>query len=161
MTSARNPAPRTEPDRAYVVRALALGGCVAPAEEADALFLASSEGIGPIDELLARRLRGEPLAWITGSVRFCGLRIRVEPDVFVPRPHTEGLARRAAALLPDEGIAVDLCTGTGAVAAVLVSERPRATVLATDADPVAVACAPSSATSTSRSPHRSAGTSTC
>jgi release factor glutamine methyltransferase len=51
------------------------------------------------------------------------------------------MARRAVALLPPEGIAVDLCTGSGAVAAVLASARPRATVHATDVDPVAVACA--------------------
>jgi release factor glutamine methyltransferase len=43
--------------------------------------------------------------------------------------------------LPDAGIAVDLCTGSGAVAAVLGSARPRATVLAVDVDPIAVACA--------------------
>jgi len=125
----------------WVVRALAKGGCVAPDAEAEALLRASSEGVGPIEELIARRLRGEPLAWITGWARFCGIGIRVDPGVFVPRPHTETLARRAVSLLPTEGIAVDLCTGSGAVAAVLGSGRPRATVVATDVDPVAVSCA--------------------
>jgi len=117
------------------------GGVLAPDEEADALLEASSEGVGPIEELISRRLRGEPLAWITGWVRFCDQRIRIDPGVFVPRPHTQDLARRAASLLPVDGIAVDLCTGSGAVAAVLVAARPRATVLATDVDPRAVACA--------------------
>jgi len=65
----------------------------------------------------------------------------VDRGVFVPRPHTEVLARRAVALLPPLGIAVDLCTGSGAVAAVLGSARPRAAVSATDVGPVAVACA--------------------
>jgi release factor glutamine methyltransferase len=97
--------------------------------------------VGSIDELLDRRLQGEPLAWVVGMVEFCGLRIHVEPGVFVPRPHTEALARRAAALLPDDGRAIDLCTGTGAVAAVMRAAHPGAEVLATDADPVAVACA--------------------
>jgi release factor glutamine methyltransferase len=128
-------------ERTWIARALAEGGCVAPDAEADALLRAASEGVGPIDELAARRLRGEPLAWIIGSVRFCGLRVRVDPRVFVPRPHTQALARRAVSLLPDDGIAVDLCTGSGAVAAVLGSARPRATEVATDVDPVAVACA--------------------
>lgn len=127
--------------RSGVLRALAEGGCVDPVGEADALLGASSESGEPIDELTARRLRGEPLAWITGSVRFCGVPLRVDPAVFVPRPHTEGLARRAIELLPPDGIAVDLCTGSGAVAAVLGSARPRAMVFATDVDPVAVACA--------------------
>ncbi len=128
-------------ERTRVIHVLAEGGCIAPRAEADALLGASSEGIGPIEELIARRLRGEPLAWITGSVRFCGVRVRVDPGVFVPRPHTEAMARRAVSLLPDVGIAVDLCTGSGAVAAVLGSARPGAAVVATDVDPVAVACA--------------------
>lgn len=124
-----------------IVHVLATAGCVAPESEAAALLEASSEGIGPIEELTDRRLRGEPLAWVTGSVRFCGVRVHVDPGVFVPRPHTQALARRAVTLLPADGIAVDLCTGSGAVAAVLGSDHPRTTIVATDVDPVAVACA--------------------
>jgi hypothetical protein len=105
----------TSEERMRALHALAEGGCVAPDAEADALLRATSEGVGPIEELIARRLRGEPLAWITGSVRFCGVRVRVDPGVFVPRPHTQALARRAVSLLPAVGIAVDLCTGSGAV----------------------------------------------
>jgi release factor glutamine methyltransferase len=131
----------TNEETAYVIHTLAEGGCIAPSAEADALFSASSEGAGPIEELVARRLSGEPLAWITGSVRFCGIRLRVDPGVFVPRPHTQALARTAVSLLPAAGIAVDLCTGSGAVAAVLSSAHPRAAVVATDVDPGAVACA--------------------
>jgi release factor glutamine methyltransferase len=127
--------------RMRIRRALAEGGCLAPGAEADALLRASGEGAGPVEELTARRLRGEPLAWITGTVRFCGIRVRVDPGVFVPRPHTQPLVRRAVSLLPAAGTAVDLCTGSGAVAAVLASSRPRASVVATDIDPVAVACA--------------------
>jgi release factor glutamine methyltransferase len=128
-------------DRTRVVRELAEGGCIAPEAEADNLLTAAREGVGQIEELVRRRLRGEPLAWITGSVTFCGLHVRIDPGVFVPRPHTEALARRAIELLPDEGIAVDLCTGSGAVAAVLAAALPRATVVGTDVDPVAVECA--------------------
>jgi release factor glutamine methyltransferase len=128
-------------ERLRVVAALTEGGCVAPDAEADALFLASSEGVGRIEDLVARRLQGEPLAWITGSALFCGVRILVDPGVFVPRPHTEAMAVRAISLLPAAGIAVDLCTGSGAVAAVLASAHPEATVVATDVDPVAAACA--------------------
>ena len=131
----------TSEERIRIISTLAEGGCVAPAEEAKALFRASSEGVGPIDELVARRVSGEPLAWITGSVVFGGVRVHVDPGVFVPRPHTEAMAQRAASLLPDAGIAVDLCTGSGAVAAVLGAAHPRATVAATEVDPLAVACA--------------------
>lgn len=124
-----------------IVRALAAGGCVDPEAEAAAIFEAAGEGAGVVDELVARRLSGEPLAWIAGGVCFCGLRVRVDPGVFVPRPQTESLARRAVELLPERGVAVDLCTGSGAVAAVMRSRRPNATVLGTDLDPAAVACA--------------------
>ncbi len=90
---------------------------------------------------VARRITGEPLAWVVGSVVFCGLRVKVHPGVYVPRWQTEALARRAAALLPPDGTAVDLCTGAGAVACVLQAACPSATVVATDIDPVAVDCA--------------------
>jgi release factor glutamine methyltransferase len=91
--------------------------------------------------LLARRLTGEPLAWITGASTFCGLEIGIEPGVYVPRPQTEPLARRAAASLPGRGIGIDVCTGSGAIARVMSVHRPDATVIATDIDPTAVACA--------------------
>jgi release factor glutamine methyltransferase len=61
--------------------------------------------------------------------------------VYVPRPQTQALARRAADHLPPTGVALDLCTGSGAIAVALRRSRPRATVVASDADPVAVACA--------------------
>jgi release factor glutamine methyltransferase len=122
-----------------IARTLAAGGFVDPEGEAAALIEAAGDGTGAIDDLVARRLGGEPLAWIVGWVSFCGLRVRVDRGVFVPRSHTEALARRAAELLPGDGVAVDLCTGCGAVAAVLRSAHPNATVLATDVDPAAVA----------------------
>jgi len=139
MTGSIRAQPKRE--RARIVRTLAGGGFVSPGAEADALLAASDEGVGSIDDLITRRLEGEPLAWITGSVSFAGLRIRIDPGVFVPRPHTEALARRAIELLPAGGIAVDLCTGSGAVAAVLRSSHPQATGIGTDVDPVAIACA--------------------
>lgn len=130
-----------EESRRRVVRALAAAGCVAPAEEAEELLRAASAGAGDLDELVARRERGEPLAWITGSIDFCGIRVRVDEGVYVPRMQTEALAERTASLLPADGIAVDLCTGSGAVAVVMRSARPEATVLATDCDQVAIECA--------------------
>ena len=67
--------------------------------------------------------------------------MRVDPGVYVPRPQSELLARRAVERLPDDGTAIDLCTGCGAIAAALLAARPGARVLATDADARAVACA--------------------
>jgi release factor glutamine methyltransferase len=130
----------TSPLLGDVASRLAAAGCVAPAEEAVALVNAAVDPT-QLDAFVTRRATGEPLAWIVGHVMFCGIRLAVHPGVYVPRWQTEPLARRAVALLPVDGIAVDLCTGAGAIAAVLQAARPQSTVLATDVDPAAVACA--------------------
>jgi len=94
-----------------------------------------------LEQLLDRRLAGEPLAWVTGSVSFAGHRVVVHPGVYVPRWQSEALCRRAIEVLPDSGLAADLCTGSGAVAVALARARPRARVTATDIDPAACRCA--------------------
>jgi release factor glutamine methyltransferase len=81
------------------------------------------------------------LAWITGSVSFCGVEIRVDPGVYVPRCQSELLARRAVARLPGNGTAIDLCTGAGAIAKTLMTYSHGARVVACDIDERAVACA--------------------
>jgi release factor glutamine methyltransferase len=111
------------------------------AEEEAALLMAAAADSEGLEALVRRRTAGEPLAWLVGGVDFCGIRVRVHPGVYVPRWQTEALAERAASLLPPEGVAVDLCTGAGAIAAVLQARRPAATVIATDIDAGAVACA--------------------
>jgi release factor glutamine methyltransferase len=88
-----------------------------------------------------RRLDGEPLAWLTGFVIFAGSYVRIDRGVYVPRPQTEALARRAVSLLPAQGLAADLATGSGAIAVVLRYARPSARVVATDIDPDACRCA--------------------
>lgn len=128
-------------DRSSVTRVLIAAGCVAASEEADDLLDAAAGDDRVLDDLVSRRTRGEPLAWLTGEVTFCGLRLAVAPGVYVPRWQTEPLARRAATLLPRAGVAADLCTGTGAIAAVLAAVMPAARVLATELDPTAVQCA--------------------
>ncbi len=90
--------------------------------------------------LLARRARGEPLAYILGHVGFWTLDLDVTPDTLIPRPETELLVEAALARLP-EGTALrvaDLGTGSGAIALALASERPQARVLATDASAAAL-----------------------
>ena len=120
---------------------LAAAGCVAPEEEAAELMAFAAGDRELLAALVERRTNGEPLAWLVGGVTFCGLRVRVDPGVYVPRWQTEPLARRASQLLPAGGVAVDLCTGAGAIACVLAASVPSATVVATDVDPAAVACA--------------------
>ena len=125
---------------ALTVATLRSAGCVAAEEEAAELAAVAS-GQDQLRELLERRCTGEPLAWVLGGVDFCGEHVIVKPGVYVPRWQTEELAREAAVLLPEHGMAVDLCTGSGAVAMVLRRRRPAARVLGTDVDASAAACA--------------------
>lgn len=120
---------------------LARAGFVRAADEASLLVVRAGGDAVALDALLDRRKRGEPLAWLTGETTFCGEELVVHPGVYVPRPHTELVALRALAVLPAGGVAIDLCTGCGAIAAVLQRHRPFATVVASDVDPTAVACA--------------------
>jgi release factor glutamine methyltransferase len=116
-------------------------GFVAAEEEADQLLACAAGDVELLASLVGRRLTGEPLAWITGSASFCGLEIRVDPGVYVPRRQSEPLARRAVERLPTNGAAIDLCTGAGAIAKTLITEHPGARVVASDVDERAVACA--------------------
>jgi release factor glutamine methyltransferase len=120
---------------------LASAGFVAADEEAEELLARADGDAALLEALVERRLTGEPLAWITGSVTFCGLQIRVDPGVYVPRWQSEALALRAPERLPNDGTAIDLCTGSGAIAKVLSTRRPAARVVASDVDERAVACA--------------------
>ena len=128
-------------DAEALAELLADAGFVAAAEEADELLARAGGERELLDALVARRLTGEPLAWITGSVWFCGLEIGVDPGVYVPRWQSEPLALRAVERLPASGAAIDVCTGAGAIAKTLMARRPGARVLATDLDARAGACA--------------------
>lgn len=116
-------------------------GFVAAEEEAEELLARAAGDAELLDSLVERRLTGEPLAWITGRVTFCGLEIRVDPGVYVPRRQSEPLACRAVERLPATGAAIDLCTGSGAIAKTVMAKRPAARVMASDIDERAVACA--------------------
>ncbi len=120
---------------------LSRAGCVAAEEEARELVARAGRDPSALSTLTDRRLAGEPLPWITGRTAFGDLDIVVHPGVYVPRWQSIELARRAAARLPHDGTAVDLCTGTGAVAVALRAAHPSARVVATDCDARAVACA--------------------
>ncbi len=128
-------------DRSSVARTLGAAGSIAPEEEADELLRAAAGDAGVLADLLRRRATGEPVAWLTGAVTFCDVRVGVAPGVYVPRWQTEPLARRAASLLVAGGVAVDLCTGSGAIAVVLAAAVPSARVVATELEDTAVACA--------------------
>jgi release factor glutamine methyltransferase len=124
-----------------LVEILAAAGCVAPGEEAAELICAAGADHDRLTAMVDRRTKGEPLAWITGSVRFAGCTVAVTPGVYVPRHQTEQLVAAALEVLGPTGTAVDLCSGSGAVAVALAAARPAVRVLAADADPIACACA--------------------
>ena len=123
-----------------VVAALRAAGCVFAEDEA-VLLAAAAASRDELDGMVARRASGVPLEYVLGWAEFAGLRITVAPGVFVPRRRTECLVRQAIAAAPPRPVAVDLCCGTGAVAAALAARLDLAELHAADLDPAAVACA--------------------
>ena len=92
--------------------------------------------------LIERRAQGEPLAYITGLREFWTLELRVTRDVLVPRPETELLVERALILCAQPvAQALDLGTGSGAIALALAVERPAWQLLGIDASAAALAVA--------------------
>ena len=130
-----------------VVALLRAAGCVFAEVEAD-LLLAAARTPAELADMVDRRVQGLPLEQILGWAEFYGLRILVDPGVFVPRRRTELLVRQAIALAPDAAaragaptVVVDLCCGSGAVGAALLAALDGVEVHAADIDPVAVRCA--------------------
>lgn len=120
---------RDSHDRAWL---LAHDDHVLPAEQAAGYL-----------RLCHQRLQGLPLAYLTGTRDFHGLRLRVDARVLDPRPDTETLVDWALELLPLEanGRVLDLGTGSGAVALAIARQRPGLAVWATDSSAEALAVA--------------------
>lgn len=89
-------------------------------------------------ELVARRAKGEPVAYITGRRDFWSLPLEVTPATLIPRPETELLVELALARLPEGGRVLDLGTGSGAIALAIAKERPDAAVHAVDTSEAAL-----------------------
>ena len=98
-----------------------------------------------LSQLFARRLAGEPIAYLTGEREFFGLSFDVSPAVLIPRPDTELLVELAIEHLPPQGRALDMGTGSGAIAIALAHARPDAGVTALDVSAEALAIATSNA----------------
>ncbi len=92
------------------------------------------------ENLVQRRARGEPVAYLVGKREFWSLELEVSPDTLIPRPATEHLVERALQLLSAEtqGPVLDLGTGSGAIALALAAERPGLALLAVDRNPAAL-----------------------
>jgi release factor glutamine methyltransferase len=122
-----------------LVSRLRAAGCVFAEDEAHLLLAARTPA--ELAALLERRVAGEPLEHVIGWAELAGLRIAVDPGVFVPRRRTEMLVREGAALAAPGAVVVDLCCGSGAVGAALAAAVPGVDLHAADVDPAAVACA--------------------
>jgi release factor glutamine methyltransferase len=129
---------------ADVVARLRAAGCVFAEDEAR-LLIAVATTSSDLAAMVERRAGGLPLEHVVGWAEFRGLRIAVDPGVFVPRRRTEFLVERAAALVREDGptppVVVDLCCGSGALGVALATELGAAELHAADVDPAAVRCA--------------------
>ena len=127
-----------------VVSRLRAAGCVFAEDEARLLLDATSSA-AELTALVDRRVAGEPLEHLLGWVEFCGLRVAVDPGVFVPRRRTgflveQALAQAVARARP-RAVVVDLCCGSGALGLAVAAGLPGIELHAADVDPAAVACA--------------------
>ena len=125
------------------------------AEDEARLLIAAAPTEADLAAMVDRRAAGVPLEHVLGWADFCGLRIAVDPRVFVPRRRTEFLVRQAATLARQAGapvagsrgeaaerpVVVDLCCGSGAVGAAIAAALGRVELHAVDIEPAAVRCA--------------------
>ena len=131
-------------DLVDLVARLRAAGCVFAEQEAELLAAAATDPAA-LAAMVDQRAAGTPLEQVVGWAGFCGLRIAVDPGVFVPRRRTEFLVGQAVALgrqRPRDGlVVVDLCCGTGALGVAVAASLPGVELHAADLDPAAVACA--------------------
>ncbi|GAA1512708.1 putative protein N(5)-glutamine methyltransferase [Sphaerisporangium rubeum] len=143
---------------ASVVAELRAAGCVFAEDEAQ-LILATARTHAEVTAMTGRRAAGLPLEHVLGWAAFAGLRVTVDPGVFVPRRRSEFLVGQAVALarppLTTPLVVADLCCGTGAIGAAVTARLtgalpgphdPRTGPVpvelhAADVDPAAVRCA--------------------
>src|SRR5581483_9893293 len=153
---------------AAVVSRLRAAGCVFAEDEAD-LIMSAAQSTADVDAMVRQRAAGAPLEHVVGWAEFCGLRISVEPGVFVPRRRSEFLVHQARALAcrgapaaarpagqdpagavgkdpactaaPPFLVVVDLCCGAGALGAALAAALGGAELHAADIAPACVRCA--------------------
>lgn len=101
----------------------------------DMSLYASNKIEDTVTEYIARRLRGEPVAYITGSWEFYGLPIVTTPDVLIPRMDTEKLVDTAKELLTGRKMnarILDLCCGSGCITCAIGHEMPATRLVAID-----------------------------
>ncbi|MFD6425702.1 putative protein N(5)-glutamine methyltransferase [Streptomyces sp. NPDC060198] len=133
--------------RSTIVTALRTAGCVFAEDEAE-LILSTAASPAETAAMVRRRAEGQPLEHVLGWAGFHGLRVAVDPGVFVPRRRSEFLVDQAAATVgvpgngtPRTPVVVDLCCGSGALGAALARVLGPVELHACDVEPAAVRCA--------------------
>src|SRR5690606_22728642 len=130
----------SEPSVREIAARLRAAGCVFAEDEARLLLDRTSDP-AELEQLIIRRVAGEPLEHVLGWAEFRGLRVIMEPGVFVPRARTELLVRQAITRLRPGALVLDLCCGSGAIGLALAAAVPDLELVAADLDPAAVRCA--------------------
>ena len=129
-----------------LIEQLRLAGCVYAEDEAEMVFEslrlkgmtpAGEDGAALMRDYVERRRAGEPAEYVLGWAQLGGIRVAVGPGVFIPRQWSERLVLRAVALLDgvSDGIAVDVGTGSGAIALAIHALAPSCRIWAIEADP--------------------------
>jgi len=119
---------------------LRAAGCVFAEDEAR-LLIESAPKPGDLRAMIERRVTGVPLEQVIGWAEFCGLRVRVDAGVFVPRRRSELLVRMAADRASPGSVVVDLACGTGAIGAAIAARSGPIDLHACDVEAAAVRCA--------------------
>jgi release factor glutamine methyltransferase len=123
-----------------VASRLRAAGCVFAEDEAR-LLMEGAATPAQLEEMVEHRVQGFPLEHVLGWSEFCGVRVLVEPGVFVPRGRTEFLVDEAVRGIPAGAVVVDLCCGSGAIGAALQARTAGMDLHCSDLDPAAVRCA--------------------
>ena len=126
--------------RETVVSQLRAAGCVFAEDEAQ-LLISAAHTPDELSAMVERRIEGLPLEHVLGWAEFCGLRVAIDPGVFVPRRRTEFLVQQAVACAPRRAVVLDLCCGSGALGLALFAALKEPELHAADIDPAAVRCA--------------------
>ncbi|MBT2457819.1 putative protein N(5)-glutamine methyltransferase [Streptomyces sp. ISL-86] len=132
--------PSLDQSESAIVARLRAAGCVFAEEEAQ-MIMSAAGSPAELEDMVERRVVGLPLEHVVGYAEFCGLRIALDAEVFVPRRRTEALVQQAAALAPSRAVVVDLCCGSGALGVALAAALDEVELHAADVDPGAVRCA--------------------
>jgi release factor glutamine methyltransferase len=124
----------------WVEARLRAAGCVFPEDEAR-MLISSAGTPADLTSMVERRAAGEPLEHVVGWAEFCGIRIIVDPGVFVPRRRTEFLVTHAIAVGRPRAVVLDMCCGSGAIGVAIAAHIGAIELHAADIDPIAAACA--------------------